>query len=40
MNNTMKNLVNGLNLNKYYDKLIREDYSYNYFIEIYAYKIN
>ena len=36
----MKNLVNGLNLNKYYDKFIREDYSYNYFIEIYAYKIN
>ena len=35
----LKNLVNGLNLNKYYDKFIREDYSCNYFLEIYAYKI-
>lgn len=35
----LKNLVKELNLNKYYDKFIREDYSYKYFVEIYAYRV-
>ena len=34
-----KRLVDELHLEKFYNSFIREDYSNNYFIEIYAYKI-
>ena len=35
----IKRLVDELHLEKFYNSFIREDYSYKYFIEIYAYKV-
>lgn len=38
--NDIKRLVDELHLEKFYNSFKREDYSYNYYIEIYAYKVN
>lgn len=35
----IKKLVDELHLEKFYNNFIREDYSYKYYIEIYAYKV-
>lgn len=39
MENILQKLVGELDLDKFYNDFKREDYSYNYFIEIYAYKV-
>ena len=38
--NDIKRLVDKLHLEQFYNNFIREDYSYKYYIEIYAYKVN
>lgn len=37
--NDIKRLVDELHLEKFYNSFIRDDYSYKYYIEIYAYKV-
>ena len=37
--NKFKRLVDELHLEKFYNNFIREDYSYKYYVEIYAYKV-
>ena len=34
--NDIKRLVDELHLEKFYNSFIREDYSYNYYIELYG----